>query len=182
MDFTNKVILLTGSSSGIGLATAKALLSLSGHVFGVDVNPPTDPSLLAYTSPTEQSSPLPGKFHFHAADLTSSSSAQEIVKECVATFGGRIDVLLNVAGTMDSFSSVGTVSEAELQKVLAVNLVAPIRLMGGVVGTMREQKGGVIVNVTSRAGATGATAGVSYTSSKWGLVSILFLYILPPFR
>ena len=118
MDFTNKVILLTGSSSGIGLATAKALLSLSGQVFGVDVNPPTDPELLAYTSSAEESSALPGKFHFHAADLSASSSIPEIVKECVATFGGRIDVLLNVAGIMDSFSSVGTVSEGELQKVL----------------------------------------------------------------
>ena len=60
-----------------------------------------------------------------------------------------------------------------LTALQAVNLVAPIRLMGGVVGIMREQKGGVIVNVASRAGATGATAGVSYTTSKWGLVSIL---------
>ena len=92
---------------------------------------------------------------------------------------------------MDSFASVGSVSEAELGKVMAVNLMAPIRLMGEAVKVMLGQggkevegevkgkeggggKGGVIVNVASRAASTGATAGVGYTGSKAGLVSFTF--------
>ncbi|MCJ1332289.1 hypothetical protein MMC10_008981, partial [Thelotrema lepadinum] len=203
MDFTNKVILLTGTSSGIGLATTKLLLSHSAHVFGVDLHPPTDTVLLSYLSspPSDQPShpssdqpshPSPtsqkgnGRFHFHPADLSLPSSPAEIIAKCIEVFGGRIDVLLNIAGVMDSFASVGSVSEAELGKVMAVNLMAPIRLMGEAVKVMLGQggkevegevkgkeggggKGGVIVNVASRAASTGATAGVGYTGSKAGL-------------
>ena len=58
-----------------------------------------------------------------------------------------------------------------LARVLAVNFTAPIRLMGQVLPVMLAQGAGAIVNVTSRAGHTGAAAGLAYTTSKHGLVS-----------
>ena len=73
---------------------------------------------------------------------------------------------------MDSFTAAGTVSDAELDRVLGVNLLAPIRLMREVIPHMVQRgKGGSVVNVLSRAATTGATAGVTYTASKHGLVS-----------
>ena len=55
-------------------------------------------------------------------------------------------------------------------RVIAVNLTAPVKLMRAVLPTMKEQKKGVIVNVASRASFSGASAGLAYTASKHGLV------------
>lgn len=80
-------------------------------------------------------------------------------------------MLVNVAGIMDSFSSVDGVSDEEWDKVMATNLTVPVRMMRAVLPFMREKKSGVIVNVASTAGLSGAVAGIAYTCSKHGLVS-----------
>jgi short-subunit dehydrogenase len=53
---------------------------------------------------------------------------------------------------------------------MSINLTVPIRLMKAVLPFMKEQKGGAIVNVASKAGVSGASAGIAYTASKHGLV------------
>lgn len=79
--------------------------------------------------------------------------------------------MANVAGIVDSFSSADTVTNAEWNKVLGVNLTAPVELMRAVLVYMKEAKSGAIVNVSSKSGLSGATAGIAYTTSKHGLVS-----------
>jgi NAD(P)-dependent dehydrogenase (short-subunit alcohol dehydrogenase family) len=79
--------------------------------------------------------------------------------------------LANVAGIIDSFSSADTVTDAEWNKVLGVNLTAPMELIRAVLVYMKEAKSGAIVNVSSKSGFSGATAGLAYTASKHGLVS-----------
>ena len=83
----------------------------------------------------------------------------------------RIDVLANVAGIMDAFASADTVTDAEWDRVLGVNLTAPTKMMRAVLVYMKEAKSGAIVNVSSKAGMSGAAAGIAYTASKHGLVS-----------
>lgn len=84
-----------------------------------------------------------------------------------------MDALVNVAGIMDLLQSVDTLDEKLWDRVMAVNLTAPVRLMGAVVRAFREQgEGGAIANVGSYAGISGAAAGVAYTASKHGLVSL----------
>ena len=85
----NQVVILTGCSSGIGLATAEILLTAGARVFGVDISP--CPEILTSSS----------DFQFMRCDLTKSSAPDEVAKACKEAFGGRIDVLLNVAGMMD---------------------------------------------------------------------------------
>ena len=164
MDLTEKVAIITGTSSGIGLATARLFLSLGAKVFGVDLAPPTDPDLLQYAQ--DQTS----AFSFFKVDVTQPTAAQEVVQACLARFGDRIDVLANVAGIMDTMRSADTVSDDQLDLVLNVNLRAPIKLMGAVIPVMKKQKSGSIINVSSRAGYSGAASGVAYTASKHGLV------------
>ena len=82
----------------------------------------------------------------------------------------RIDVLANVAGIMDTFPSADTVTDAEWNKVLAINLTAPTKMMRAVLVHMKEAKKGVILNVSSKAGMSGGAAGIAYTASKHGLV------------
>jgi NAD(P)-dependent dehydrogenase (short-subunit alcohol dehydrogenase family) len=84
----------------------------------------------------------------------------------------RIDVLANVAGVMDSFSSADTITDAEWDRVIAVNLTAPIKMMREVLPFLQAKKQGCIINVSSKAGVSGAAAGIAYTASKHGLVSI----------
>jgi len=80
-------------------------------------------------------------------------------------------VLVNVAGIMDNFSSADGVTDDVWERVMAVNLTAPVKMMRGVLPLMRPGKDGCIVNVASTAAVSGAVAGVAYTSSKHGLVS-----------
>ena len=86
----------------------------------------------------------------------------------------RIDVLANIAGVMDSFSSADTITDAEWNRVIAVNLTAPTKMMREVLPFMKAKKHGCIINVSSKAGVSGAAAGIAYTASKHGLVSIAF--------
>ena len=83
----------------------------------------------------------------------------------------RIDVLANVAGIGDSWASADKVTDVEWTRVLGINLTAPVRMMRAVLPYMKERKKGSIINVSSRAGSSGACAGLAYTASKHGLVS-----------
>jgi len=92
-------------------------------------------------------------------------------EKLITTISQRIDVLVNVAGVMDNFSSADGVSDAVWDKVLAVNLTVPVKMMRAVLPYMKAKQDGVIINVASTAGTSGAVAGVAYTASKHGLVS-----------
>jgi NAD(P)-dependent dehydrogenase (short-subunit alcohol dehydrogenase family) len=154
----NKVVIVTGCSSGIGLATARLFLERQALVFGIDVG--AKPEKLADEHKT---------FTFHQANLTESRAVDEAVSRCHQQYG-RVDVLVNCAGVSDGWSSADTIHEDEWERVMAINLTVPIRLMKAVLPFMKEQKGGSIVNVASKAGMSGASAGIAYTASKHGLV------------
>lgn len=158
--FENKVVLLTGCSSGIGLATTLLFLSRNARVFGIDI------ADFAH----ELDSAQKDNFHFHKSDLTKSNAAEEAIAACIAKYGPKIDVLANIAGVMDAFSSVDTLKESEWERVMNINLTVPVRLMAAVLPSMKENRGGSIVNVGSYASTSGAVAGVAYTASKHGLV------------
>ncbi|KAF2870763.1 hypothetical protein BDV95DRAFT_629281 [Massariosphaeria phaeospora] len=157
--FENKIVIVTGCSSGIGLATALLFLNRQARVFGIDVAP------FKHELAEGQREALA----FHQANLTEGKACDDAVAACQAKFGPKIDVLVNCAGIMDGFSSADTVQDAELERVLAINLTVPIKLMRAVLPSMKEQKAGAIVNVCSRAAVSGGTAGLAYTASKHGL-------------
>ncbi|KAJ7259598.1 short-chain dehydrogenase/reductase SDR [Mycena haematopus] len=156
INLQGKVAIVTGASSGMGLATVKALLAANCSVMGADIS----------QAPEIQDA----GFAFMQTDLTKSESPRALVEACQKKFGGKIDILLNVAGIMDSFASAATMTDAEYERVMAINLTAPVRLMREVVQVMKANKHGVIVNVSSKAGMSGATAGLAYTTSKHGLI------------
>ncbi|KAK1907783.1 hypothetical protein P3342_006112 [Pyrenophora teres f. teres] len=157
--FENKTVIVTGCSSGIGLDTILVFLSRKARVFGIDIAPFTH-SL----NPTQSSN-----FTFHQVNLCGPNAADDAVAACIATYGPKIDVLANVAGVMDNFGSADTVQDQEWDRVIAVNLTVPVRMMRAVLPNMKKHQGGAIVNVGSKASISGAGAGVAYTASKHGL-------------
>lgn len=162
MSDTTKVAVVTGCSSGIGLATTKAFLGAGYKVFGIDIN--------AF-EPSNLSSPSNDNFTFHQANLTAKDAPKTAIKACKDRFG-TVDALANVAGVMDGFASADEVTEEALERCLSINLKVPVLLMKEVIAIMKENgKGGAVVNVSSRAGTSGAAAGIAYTASKHGLVS-----------
>jgi NAD(P)-dependent dehydrogenase (short-subunit alcohol dehydrogenase family) len=154
-DFSNKVAIVTGTASGIGLSTTKLLLASKCRVFGVDLHPPKDEELLTAAADPKSA------FHFHQVDISKQDAPREIVTVCTGCFGPQIDVLANVAGILDNFGTAVTIPDDLLNRVLDVNLKAPIRLMGAVLPKMVDQGGGAIVNVSSRAGFSGACSGLA---------------------
>jgi hypothetical protein len=80
---------------------------------------------------------------------------------------------------MDDFSSADAVSDDTWDRVLAVNLTVPVKMMRAVLPLMVDRHEGSIINVASTAASSGAVAGVPYTSSKHGLVSESFYLISP---
>jgi NAD(P)-dependent dehydrogenase (short-subunit alcohol dehydrogenase family) len=72
--------------------------------------------------------------------------------------------LANIAGIIDSFEAADTVSDKTFDRVIAVNLTTPTRMIRAVLPIMKAKKHGCIINCGSKAGMSGASAGVAYTA------------------
>ncbi|KAK6365721.1 uncharacterized protein PV06_05802 [Exophiala oligosperma] len=164
-DLENKVVIVTGASSGIGFTTAEALLSLGAKVFGCDVAPA--PASLLADNDNEKSC-------FWQCDLRDKDAPKQIVQKCREAFGDRIDGLCNIAGVMDNYSSVDTFEDESWDRMFAINVTAPARLTREVVPFMlkNQRGGGSIVNMGSFASLSGAAAGIAYTASKHAVVGM----------
>lgn len=144
-----KTAVVTGASSGIGLATAKALQAEGYRVFGT----------------SRKSSPaVDGGVAMLVCDVTDERSVAEMV-ETVFGETGRIDLLVNNAGFGISGPAEET-SVAQAQAMFDVNLFGVIRTIQAVLPLMRAQKGGRIVNVSSVQGFIPAPYMALYGASK----------------
>jgi 3-oxoacyl-[acyl-carrier protein] reductase len=157
----DRVALVTGASSGLGRATAVALAAA-----GVNV------ALVARSAEEledarEEASTTGGRTLALPLDLAREGDALRAVEQTVETFG-RIDVLVNAAGT----DAPGPVEELDVEgwdRTLSVNLRAPFLLSRAAFPRMREAGGGTIVNVSSVAGKKGWANASAYCASKFGL-------------
>ena len=164
MDFTGKVVLVTGGSRGIGRAICQQFAQHGAHVV-VHYN-----SNLAAAEETAAS--LHGSnHHIVPAEMASAESLQAMVKEVVAKYG-RIDILVNNAGIYEDHP-LADVSFAEWQaawqQTLAVNLVGVANLTYLMGQQMIGQGYGRIVNVSSRGAFRGEPTAPAYGASKAGL-------------
>lgn len=157
MEINGAVVLVTGASSGIGEATARAAAQAGARVV-----------LLARRK--DRIDALAGELGNAlavACDVTRSDQVKVAVQAAVEKFG-RIDALVNNAG-QGLHATIENIGANDFRKLLDLNLVAPLVMMQAVVPLMRKQGAGSIVNVSS--GATLATypGSAAYTSSKSGL-------------
>jgi NAD(P)-dependent dehydrogenase (short-subunit alcohol dehydrogenase family) len=161
--YVGRVAVVTGAASGIGRAVAFQLAVEGATVVAVDV----DAEELATTKKLIES--VDREAITVVADVTDQADIARVIG---ALEDQRVDLLANVAGIMDHFLPVSEVDDATWDRVLAVNLTGPMRLSRAVIPFMQADHHGVIVNVSSIGGLTGAVAGSAYTASKHGLIGL----------
>ncbi|AQZ70618.1 Short-chain dehydrogenase/reductase SDR [[Actinomadura] parvosata subsp. kistnae] len=150
-----RVCLVTGASSGIGRATALALLRAGHTVYGA-------------ARRAERMEPLvKAGGHAIGADVTREEDLQRVVRTVVDA-QGRVDVLVNNAGSA-VYGSAEEVPIARARQVFDVNLFGPARLTQLVLPGMRERGSGTIVNISSIGGEIALPLGAWYHASKHAL-------------
>lgn len=157
MNTAEAVIMITGASSGIGEATARAALAAGARVI----------LLARRTSRIEALAATSAKALAVTCDVTCPGQIENAIRLGLSHFG-RIDVLVNNAG-QGLYAAVEEIDVADFQAVLGLNLIAPLRMMQAVIPQMRRQGEGCIINISS--GATLGTwpGSAAYTSSKAAL-------------
>jgi NAD(P)-dependent dehydrogenase (short-subunit alcohol dehydrogenase family) len=158
------VVLITGTSSGIGLATALTL-GRAGHKVYATMRNPTKAPELGQTAAAEK---LPIKISI--MDVDSDSSVKEGI-ENIRKDAGQIDVLVNNAGVERS-GSIEETPLAEFRAVMETNYFGVIRCVQAVAPEMRKRKSGCIINVSSVAGRISCTPMAPYTASKFALEAL----------
>lgn len=105
-------------------------------------------------------------------DVTVEKQVRQLFDDTAARFG-KVDILINNAGLPDRFQPVGDVDMDLWDKVIAVNLTAPVLMSKFAVKSMATgTTGGCIINMASVASKAGVLSGVAYVASKHGLLGI----------
>lgn len=157
----NQVTVVTGASSGLGRASALAFARAGADVA---LLARSERDLRAVADEVEE---LGRRALVLPTDLSNEATLIGAVERVVDSLG-RIDVLLNNAGT-DVPGAVKDLAVGDWDRVLAVNLRAPFLLAKAVFPTMQAQGRGTIINVSSVAGKRGWANAAAYCASKFGL-------------
>lgn len=153
---TKKVVLITGASRGVGLATAEYLSKKGFHVYAGVRN--------------KASLKSTKNLHFEVLDVTDLSTIQKTVSKIIEK-EGHLDILINNAGYALG-GPVESLSMSEIKSQFDVNFFGVIRMCQEVLPHMRKQQKGHIINISSEQGIYGLPYGSSYTSSKAALESL----------
>lgn len=159
-EFANKVVLVTGATSGIGRATALRFAAAGADLAAVGRNPETLARL------AEELEPQVGRTLTLKADLSSEADVDRVVSQTVEHFGG-IDVLVNAAGHISS-GTIENTTLAAWDAMLNINLRAVFLLMQKAMPSLTERTGN-IVNVSSVTGLRAFPGVLAYCVSKAGL-------------
>ncbi|MDI1288320.1 MAG: SDR family oxidoreductase [bacterium] len=164
-DFEGSSVIITGAGSGIGRATALMLASRGAKVLVVVIIGERAEAVAAEIGNAG------GTSLAVVGDVSEQSVVDRVVSSAV-TAHGTVDVLINNAGIMDTMTATDEVSDAEWDRIIAVNLTAPFRMTRAVAPIMLAKGKGAIVNLASVAGLGGSAAGTAYTVSKHGVVGL----------
>ncbi|WGD50326.1 SDR family NAD(P)-dependent oxidoreductase [Bradyrhizobium sp. CB1650] len=161
MDLKGKRVVVTGGSSGIGLALARAMLARGARVAIVGRRK------VELDRAVAELKMLGANIVAVAADITRGPDRQRVLACAEAKFDG-VDILVNNAGAVRA-GRLETIAESEIRAMVEVNLLAPILLTREALPHLRKCGHGLIVNVTSAAALTGVPFYGTYAATKAGL-------------
>jgi NAD(P)-dependent dehydrogenase (short-subunit alcohol dehydrogenase family) len=159
VDFAGKKVLITAGADGLGLEMAKVFHHAGATVFVCDVN---EARLAAL--PVE----LPG-VHTAVADVSDEDSVAALFAEVRRKLGG-LDILVNNAGVAGPTGYVETLSKADWDRTLAVNITGQFLCARQAIGLLKESRAGVMINLSSAAGHLGFAGRSVYSASKWAVI------------
>ena len=165
MRFENKVAIITGSTKGIGRATAILMAQEGAKVV---ITGTTEAAGSEVVSIIKEAG---GDAFFQKTDVTSAEALDALVKAALDYYG-KIDILINNAGIGGSLANMNQITDAEWNKVLATNLTAAFQIMKLVIPVMENNGGGTIVNVASMASTAAGRGGIAYTTAKHGFLGL----------
>lgn len=164
MRLKDKVAVITGSTKGIGKATAETFAKEGAKVVIVGTNKD------ALDATVKEIKATGGEALGYIVDVSKRASVDEMVAGVKAAWG-RIDILVNNAGiTADSM--LKKMTEEQFDKVISINLKGVYNCAQAVLDTMMEQGGGVILNTSSVVGLYGNIGQTNYAAAKWGVIGM----------
>jgi NAD(P)-dependent dehydrogenase (short-subunit alcohol dehydrogenase family) len=160
LDFSGRAVVVTGGTRGIGLVIARAFLAAGADVV-----------VCGRTVPADLPAAGGRAASFVAADVRDPQQARLAVDAAVRAHG-RLDVLVNNAGGSPS-AAAATVSPRFVEKIVALNLLAPFYVAQAANAVMQDQEsGGAIVNIGSVAAHQAAPGTAAYAAAKAGLLQL----------
>ncbi|BDB40075.1 MULTISPECIES: 3-oxoacyl-ACP reductase [Mycobacterium] len=157
-----KVAVVTGAARGIGATIAEVFARDGARVVAIDVESAAD--ALAETASRVGGTPL-------WLDVTADDAVEKITEHLRDQHGGKADILVNNAGiTRDKL--LANMDDARWDAVIAVNLLAPLRLTEGLVGNGTIGEGGRVIGLSSIAGIAGNRGQTNYGTTKAGMIGI----------
>jgi NAD(P)-dependent dehydrogenase (short-subunit alcohol dehydrogenase family) len=161
VEFQDKVALVTGAAGSIGRGIAARLVQQGARVFATDLDQDPLDAL---------SAELGDRCRGTAADATMHADVKRVVHNALGAFGGRIDVLINVAGMVGRGAAVEEIDEQTWDRVFAVNCKGTFLFVKEVVPGMKRARRGSIVNFSSKSGKTGSALLSAYSAAKAAII------------
>jgi 3-oxoacyl-[acyl-carrier protein] reductase len=163
----DKIAVVTGPAKGMGAAISLGLAREGVHLalLGRDT---------AAIEPVASEAEVIGvKAGIFACDVTDPAAVDTAIARVLERFGGRVDILVNVAGGTGPIGKTGVETTAEeFDEIVHLNMRGPFNLIHAVAPIMQRQQYGKIVNVGGTFGMRGRAMRLAYSGSKWGLRGI----------
>ena len=169
MDLRGGVALVTGGNGGLGQRICHALAKEGVHVAVMYARSRDQAEGVA----RELASRHQINAKTFACDITDAAAAERVVGDVIGHFG-RLDILVNDAAYNIAipFPDLDSMTMAEWDKIIAINLTGPMRLMKTVAPVMKAQGRGRIVNIASVSGIGPTGSSIAYAVSKAGLIHL----------
>ncbi|HET7670464.1 MAG TPA: SDR family NAD(P)-dependent oxidoreductase [Burkholderiales bacterium] len=173
LDLNGKTAIVTGPAKGMGAAITLALaregvdLCLAGR------------DMAAIAPVAAEVKKLGRKAVEAKCDLTSEKDVQGMVARALDAFGGRIDILVNVAGGRGPLETTAwDTTPEQMDEILALNVKGAFLAMKAVTPAMQKQRYGKIVNIGGTFGLRGRGLRMAYSASKWGVRGVVKAFAL----
>ena len=164
-DFNGQVALVTGASSGIGLASVMAFAEAGAAVVLADINED------ALRTATEGLTAAGHQVIGVTCDVADEAQVAQLVERTIATYG-RLDMAFNNAGIAGFTGDPAEESAESFDKVVAINLRGIWTCMKHELRQMRTQGSGAIVNCSSLGGLVGQAGRATYHATKHGVIGL----------
>jgi NAD(P)-dependent dehydrogenase (short-subunit alcohol dehydrogenase family) len=163
--FTGKVAIVTGGSSGMGRAAALAFAREGANVVVADTNVQDGEETV------RQFKDSGAEALFVPADVSQATAVEALVNTTIATYG-RLDYAFNNAGINEEHGPLTDCTEAEWDRIISINLKGIWLCMKYEIPQMLKLGRGVIVNTASVVGLTGGRGFPAYVASKHGIIGL----------